>query len=252
MKPQRNLEVSTGLFVALGFAALIFLTTQLPNSGLRIGSEQLDAQGFPRTEIVLSGGLTKTPELGQIVADAFDTPVTILDGAAEGTAWGAALMAKYRSLAIAGRAPDWAAFLTGHASGTPTRFTPRLQSVATLSDPYGPPAMLLRAVAAAAGAHRWAKGHPGAGPKRHRQQAHQVEQQRQLLVGPFRAVVGLHRHQPPLGLQRRHQVVEKRRLRLGVSVEKHEHLAMAGLDAVMEGPGFAAPPRRQGRRLHKP
>ncbi|MEY4358044.1 MAG: hypothetical protein RL469_1370 [Pseudomonadota bacterium] len=40
MKPQRNLEVSTGLFVALGFAALIFLTTQLPNSGLRIGSEQ--------------------------------------------------------------------------------------------------------------------------------------------------------------------------------------------------------------------
>lgn len=40
MKPQRALEVSTGLFVVLGFAALIFLTTQLPNSGLRMGGEQ--------------------------------------------------------------------------------------------------------------------------------------------------------------------------------------------------------------------
>ncbi|MFM8891801.1 MAG: FGGY family carbohydrate kinase [Planctomycetia bacterium] len=91
---------------------------------LRMGSEQLDAQGFPRTEIILSGGLTKTPGLGQIVADAFNTPVSILAGAAEGTAWGAALMAKYRDLTITGGAPDWAAFLADHASGTPTRFTP--------------------------------------------------------------------------------------------------------------------------------
>ena len=103
---------------------------------LRLGSEPLDAQKFPRSEIILSGGLAKTPALGQLLADVFNAPVTILDGGVEGTAWGAALMAKYRSLAIAGRAPDWAAFLTGHASGTPTRFTPRLQSVATLSDRY--------------------------------------------------------------------------------------------------------------------
>ncbi|MFM8705854.1 MAG: FGGY-family carbohydrate kinase, partial [Planctomycetia bacterium] len=92
---------------------------------LKLGSDELDRQGFPRTEIVLSGGLTKTPALGQILADACNTPVVILDGAAEGTAWGAALLAKYRSLAIAGRAPDWAAFLAGHATGTPRRFTPR-------------------------------------------------------------------------------------------------------------------------------
>ena len=97
---------------------------------LRMGSEQLDAQGFPRTEIILSGGLTKTPALGQVVADAFNTPVSILAGAAEGTAWGAALMAKYRDLAIAGGAPDWAAFLADHASGTPTRFTPHAAATA--------------------------------------------------------------------------------------------------------------------------
>jgi len=101
---------------------------------LRLGSEPLDAQGYPRSEIILSGGLAKTPALGQLLADVFNTPVTILDGAAEGTAWGAALMAKYRALAIAGHAPDWAAFLASHASGTPTRFTPRPQSVATLAD----------------------------------------------------------------------------------------------------------------------
>lgn len=39
MKPQRSLEIGTGLFVLLGFAALFFLTSQLPGSGLRVGGE---------------------------------------------------------------------------------------------------------------------------------------------------------------------------------------------------------------------
>src|SRR6185312_1251014 len=33
---NRTLEIGTGLFVLLGFAALAFLTTQLPGSGLQI------------------------------------------------------------------------------------------------------------------------------------------------------------------------------------------------------------------------
>jgi phospholipid/cholesterol/gamma-HCH transport system substrate-binding protein len=37
MRSNRNLEVGTGLFVLLGFAALAFLTTQLPSSGLKLG-----------------------------------------------------------------------------------------------------------------------------------------------------------------------------------------------------------------------
>jgi phospholipid/cholesterol/gamma-HCH transport system substrate-binding protein len=37
MRPNRTLEVGTGLFVLLGFAALGFLTTQLPSSGLKLG-----------------------------------------------------------------------------------------------------------------------------------------------------------------------------------------------------------------------
>jgi phospholipid/cholesterol/gamma-HCH transport system substrate-binding protein len=38
MKPQRSLEIGTGLFVLLGFAALFFLTTQLPGSGVQFGA----------------------------------------------------------------------------------------------------------------------------------------------------------------------------------------------------------------------
>jgi phospholipid/cholesterol/gamma-HCH transport system substrate-binding protein len=37
MRATRTLEVGTGLFVLLGFAALFFLTTQLPSSGFRLG-----------------------------------------------------------------------------------------------------------------------------------------------------------------------------------------------------------------------
>jgi phospholipid/cholesterol/gamma-HCH transport system substrate-binding protein len=37
MHANRTLEIGTGLFVLLGFAALLFLTTQLPASGLKFG-----------------------------------------------------------------------------------------------------------------------------------------------------------------------------------------------------------------------
>ncbi len=36
MRPTRSLEIGTGLFVLLGLAALFFLTTQLPASGLKL------------------------------------------------------------------------------------------------------------------------------------------------------------------------------------------------------------------------
>jgi sugar (pentulose or hexulose) kinase len=103
---------------------------------LRMGSEGLDAQGFPRTEIVLSGGITKTPELAQLVADAFHMPVVLLAGAAEGTAWGAALMAKYRDERLAGQNADWSSFLAGHASSGSRRFEPRSRAAATFDRLY--------------------------------------------------------------------------------------------------------------------
>lgn len=103
---------------------------------LRMGSEGLDAQGFPRNEIVLSGGLTKTPELGQLLADAFHVPVVILAGAVEGTAWGAALMATFRDERIQGKAAAWEAFLVGHATDGARRFVPRPAAAATFDRMY--------------------------------------------------------------------------------------------------------------------
>ena len=38
MQSNRTLEIGTGLFVLLGFVALFFLTTQLPNSGLKLNA----------------------------------------------------------------------------------------------------------------------------------------------------------------------------------------------------------------------
>lgn len=46
MKNERSLEIGTGLFVLLGFAALAFLTTQLPGSKLAVFSQ---AKGFEVT-----------------------------------------------------------------------------------------------------------------------------------------------------------------------------------------------------------
>jgi phospholipid/cholesterol/gamma-HCH transport system substrate-binding protein len=40
MQTNRTLEIGTGLFVLLGFAALLFLTTQLPASGLKFGGDK--------------------------------------------------------------------------------------------------------------------------------------------------------------------------------------------------------------------
>ena len=104
---------------------------------LKIGSQELDQQGYPRSEIILTGGLVRTPQLGQLVADAFNTPVTILAGGEEGTAWGSALLAKFRDDTLHGRAPDWASFLASQQTGSPTRFTPQPAAVATLNQVFG-------------------------------------------------------------------------------------------------------------------
>jgi sugar (pentulose or hexulose) kinase len=101
---------------------------------LRLGCEVLDQQGFPRTELVLTGGLTKTPECGQILADVFDTPVTLHESSEEGSSWGAALMAKFRYLKAVDDdetdTMDWATFLESVATeGRHQRFEPNKEAV---------------------------------------------------------------------------------------------------------------------------
>ena len=103
---------------------------------LRIGSEVLDQQGFPRTKIVLSGGLTKTPELSQLLADVFNVPVLLLDSAEEGTAWGATLMAKFRHDAIKGSTKDWGVFLADHQKPGGKEFSPDTSTIAAYQSVY--------------------------------------------------------------------------------------------------------------------
>jgi sugar (pentulose or hexulose) kinase len=97
---------------------------------LKLGSEVLDQQGYPRSELILSGGLTKTPELGQVLADVFETPVRLLESAEEGTAWGAALMAEFLVENRNGETQTWGDFLNSHATVSGTRFTPNADAVA--------------------------------------------------------------------------------------------------------------------------
>ncbi len=96
---------------------------------LRLGSLPLEDQRFPRDEIVLSGGLTKTPQFGQLLANVFDTPVVIFDSGSEGSAWGAALLAGYRRAILQGSPQSWSEYLASHRGGGEVRFAPAAEKV---------------------------------------------------------------------------------------------------------------------------
>lgn len=103
---------------------------------LRLGSEQLDERGYPRTEIVLAGGITKTPAAGQMLADVFNVKVTLLDSAEEGTAWGAAVMACFRLRATVDSDVGWSEFLNEWKSESGVCFEPNPNSVAEYEKTY--------------------------------------------------------------------------------------------------------------------
>ncbi|WP_207702010.1 xylulokinase [Candidatus Enterococcus ferrettii] len=64
---------------------------------MRIGMEILKKEQIQIDKLVGHGGIFKTPEVGQrILAAAMEAPVTVLETAGEGGAWGIALLAAYR------------------------------------------------------------------------------------------------------------------------------------------------------------
>ena len=74
---NRSLEIGTGLFVLLGFAALAFLTTQLPSSGVRLRGDADSFQVTARFDNVgdLKVGAPVTMagvRIGRVTAVAFD------------------------------------------------------------------------------------------------------------------------------------------------------------------------------------
>jgi len=74
----RSLEIGTGMFVLLGFAALAFLTTQLPQSGMRLHSSTDSFQVIARFDNVgdLKVGAPVTMagvRIGRVTAVGFDS-----------------------------------------------------------------------------------------------------------------------------------------------------------------------------------
>lgn len=63
---------------------------------MRIGMEILKKENIKIDKLVGHGGIFKTPEVGQkILASAMEAPITIMETAGEGGAWGIALLASY-------------------------------------------------------------------------------------------------------------------------------------------------------------
>ncbi|WP_227873719.1 xylulokinase [Enterococcus florum] len=63
---------------------------------MRIGMEILKKENIQIDKLVGHGGIFKTPEVGQrILASAMEAPVTVMETAGEGGAWGIALLASY-------------------------------------------------------------------------------------------------------------------------------------------------------------
>jgi len=102
-EPITGLEQGRPLFVRMpdgeftfpNFARCLLLSTM---ATLKIGMDILTEQEHVRLQQLLGhGGLFKTKGVGQrLMAGALDVPVTVMESAGEGGAWGIALLAAYR------------------------------------------------------------------------------------------------------------------------------------------------------------
>ena len=76
------------------FRAQIYATM----ATLKIGMKILDAEGVTIDKLTGHGGLFKTPVVGQkLMAGALNAPISVMQTAGEGGAWGAAVLAAYRA-----------------------------------------------------------------------------------------------------------------------------------------------------------
>ncbi len=91
---------------------------------LRCGTDALGEQGLPLRQVVLTGGLARTPETGQLIADTFGVPVSVPAGSSEGSALGAAFLARYRFEVLSGSQLLWAEFVAGLARSPTVVFQP--------------------------------------------------------------------------------------------------------------------------------
>ncbi len=93
---------------------------------LAIGMRILSEEGTAIDTMHAHGGIFKTPGVAQrLLAAAIGSPVAVSETAAEGGAWGIALLARYRLAAIEGEAPSLGDFARTHVlGGKPTDALP--------------------------------------------------------------------------------------------------------------------------------
>lgn len=100
-EPITKLESGKPLFVRTEnaeFNLSNFMRAQIYSavSTLKIGMEILEHEGVKIDTLMGHGGLFKTKFVGQkFMADAMNTPVSVMDTAGEGGAWGIAILARY-------------------------------------------------------------------------------------------------------------------------------------------------------------
>ena len=99
-----------------------FILTQLyaAFAPLKIGMDILVQEENVKTDVMIAqGGLFKTPVIGQqVLADALELPITIMETAGEGGPWGMAVLAVYAARRTEGEA--LADFLDAHVFQNPT------------------------------------------------------------------------------------------------------------------------------------
>ena len=100
-EPVTKCEQGRPLFVRTensSFTLANFFRTQIYSTmaTLKIGMEILDKENVAIDCLTGHGGLFKTPIVGQkLMAGALATPITVMETAGEGGAWGIALLARY-------------------------------------------------------------------------------------------------------------------------------------------------------------
>ena len=113
-EPVTETDAGVPLFTRLPDAPLTlpdFMRTHLYSSlaTLSLGMQILtEDEQVTVDKIMGHGGLFKTPVVGQsILASALNAPVTVMDTASEGGAWGMALLALYMNQSQDKDLPDW-------------------------------------------------------------------------------------------------------------------------------------------------
>lgn len=100
-EPLLDVQVGHPLFVRsahASFDAATFMRVQLMSAfaALKIGNDVMRGENVAIKKLYAHGGLFKTPQVAQsILAAAMNAPVTVLNTASEGGAWGQALAAEF-------------------------------------------------------------------------------------------------------------------------------------------------------------